>query len=223
MRTILPLIFLSALVACDPLPREGRAPAGRCPSGLTDCSGKCSALGVDNANCGACGTTCSTDQQCIAGRCESLRPRAPLGIDASAPSASPTPEGTQVASVACTFDTQCPQTSTCVVPVCSSGRCTAKARSCDDSNPATLDVCVDTVGCENKIEPSPLKVVNSCAGLPKSIVCGADGVNYYNPCSAHNSAQMQYATAPCRLVNTYCSDNTAACLKGTRCINHLCK
>jgi len=107
--------------------------------------------------------------------------------------------------------------------VCSSGLCTTKARSCDDSNAATLDVCVDTVGCENKPEPSNLKVVDSCANLPKSVVCGADGVNYYNPCSAHNSAQVQYSTAPCRAANTYCSDNTAACLKGTRCVNHLCK
>lgn len=125
----------------------------------------------------------------------------------------------------CSVDSQCPTPSTCVVAFCQipAGLCTTRARNCDDSNPTTLDDCVDKVGCENKPEPSPLKVVDSCGGLPKQIVCGADGINYYNPCSAVNSAQVSYTTAPCRAANTYCSPSTAACLKGTRCIDGLCR
>ena len=41
----------------------------RCGPGQTCCTGSCRALQTDPANCGACGTTCSTNQTCQAGVC----------------------------------------------------------------------------------------------------------------------------------------------------------
>jgi len=225
---LLPLLVLSS--ACDPGPRRPR-PEGACPSGLTDCGGWCSALGIDNANCGACGVACPDTHQCVAGRCAPRRDASSPPVPAPAPSdaavAPPAGPGSvaEVLRSPCSVDSQCPTPSTCVVAFCQlpAGLCTTRTRSCDDSNPATLDVCVDKVGCENKPEPSPLKVVDSCRDLPKQIVCGADGINYYNPCSAVASAQVSYAVAPCRTANVYCSPSTATCLKGTACVDGLCK
>ena len=147
-------------------------------------------------------------------------PPLPSGIDALPPPVDASTVG-EVLRPACSVDSQCVSPSACLVGFCKSGLCSARARDCSDSDPATIDVCVDVVGCENRAEP-PVTAVESCKGLKKEIVCGEDGVNYLNPCSAHNSAVKQYATAPCRLVNTYCSDNTASCVLGTRCVNHVC-
>ncbi|HSK67930.1 MAG TPA: hypothetical protein VLA21_01580, partial [Candidatus Limnocylindria bacterium] len=40
-----------------------------CPGGLSNCDGTCVDPQADEANCGACGATCSTNQVCQAGAC----------------------------------------------------------------------------------------------------------------------------------------------------------
>ena len=39
---------------------------------LVDCSGICSNLAMDPANCGSCGTACAPGEACVAGTCETL-------------------------------------------------------------------------------------------------------------------------------------------------------
>ena len=70
--------------------------------------------------------------------------------------------------------------------------------------------------------PYEIVVVDSCKGLPKQVVCGVNGVNYYNPCSAHNSAVNQYAVMPCRKVGESCSQNTSSCIRGSQCVSGVC-
>ena len=41
-----------------------------CPTGTTLCSGACINLQTDSANCGSCGHTCLSGQECIAGGCK---------------------------------------------------------------------------------------------------------------------------------------------------------
>jgi hypothetical protein len=43
------------------------------------CSGKCVELGNDPVNCGTCGSTCGTDEKCVAGSCKGCTPNCPLG------------------------------------------------------------------------------------------------------------------------------------------------
>jgi len=50
----------------DATPAEDVA---RCPSGFTDCTGQCRALGDDPAHCGACDRACATGQDCLLGVC----------------------------------------------------------------------------------------------------------------------------------------------------------
>jgi hypothetical protein len=40
-----------------------------CTGGDTDCSGKCTNLNLDDANCGACGNECDAGLTCFLGRC----------------------------------------------------------------------------------------------------------------------------------------------------------
>jgi Tol biopolymer transport system component len=40
-----------------------------CPASFTDCGGICIDVAVDETNCGACGTTCDTDESCVANAC----------------------------------------------------------------------------------------------------------------------------------------------------------
>lgn len=40
-----------------------------CPNGQSDCSGSCSTLSTDSANCGACGVVCTNSQTCMSGAC----------------------------------------------------------------------------------------------------------------------------------------------------------
>jgi Cys-rich repeat protein len=42
-----------------------------CGSGQTCCNGRCESLQVDEANCGACGRSCTANQACCAGACKS--------------------------------------------------------------------------------------------------------------------------------------------------------
>ena len=41
-----------------------------CPTGTVDCSGTCSDLQTDSANCGTCGTQCIAGQGCVTGTCQ---------------------------------------------------------------------------------------------------------------------------------------------------------
>jgi hypothetical protein len=47
----------------------GGAPQGRCPSGFTNCRGKCVILAEDNNNCGGCGVICPQGRTCVTGVC----------------------------------------------------------------------------------------------------------------------------------------------------------
>jgi hypothetical protein len=41
-----------------------------CPSNMTSCDLGCTSLETDDMNCGACGTACGTNQQCVASQCQ---------------------------------------------------------------------------------------------------------------------------------------------------------
>lgn len=49
--------------------RAGLKVAYACTAGKTFCGNTCRALQTDEANCGRCGTTCASAQQCSSGRC----------------------------------------------------------------------------------------------------------------------------------------------------------
>ena len=51
-----------------------------CPGGQSLCSGSCSTLATDSANCGACGTVCNVFQVCTAGVCQTNDPTLTLGV-----------------------------------------------------------------------------------------------------------------------------------------------
>ncbi|MBL8604803.1 MAG: hypothetical protein JNK72_22945 [Myxococcales bacterium] len=75
------LVCSGTTTACSAVPRTSgtcTAPAGgtcgaggvcACPTGQTNCSNTCRTLTTDNANCGACGRACGTNQACVAGVC----------------------------------------------------------------------------------------------------------------------------------------------------------
>ncbi|HIA03263.1 MAG TPA: hypothetical protein EYN66_15380, partial [Myxococcales bacterium] len=45
-----------------------------CPSGLSNCSGKCVDITNNTANCGACGSACASGQSCVSGSCTLVCP-----------------------------------------------------------------------------------------------------------------------------------------------------
>jgi hypothetical protein len=49
----------------------GGKPQGKCPSGFTNCRGKCYVLSADTNNCGACGVVCPESWSCCNGACKS--------------------------------------------------------------------------------------------------------------------------------------------------------
>ncbi|HEY0708222.1 MAG TPA: hypothetical protein VGG33_15565, partial [Polyangia bacterium] len=55
--------------AVDASPIDTRPVGLTCPSGQTACGDRCYALTQDNANCGACGRTCSAGTSCVNGTC----------------------------------------------------------------------------------------------------------------------------------------------------------
>jgi hypothetical protein len=63
--------FMAAALAQDfSYPDTGFRCCSSCAPGLADCSGACTNLGSDSANCGACGTACAAPATCENGVCE---------------------------------------------------------------------------------------------------------------------------------------------------------
>jgi hypothetical protein len=67
-----------------------------CGSGQSLCSGSCSTLATDSANCGACGVVCSKTQVCSASSCVAAAPYGYITVPGGAgtaawPASVPTP------------------------------------------------------------------------------------------------------------------------------------
>jgi Stigma-specific protein, Stig1 len=92
----------------------GGAPQGRCPSGFTNCRGKCVILAEDRNNCGACGVICPEGRSCTNGACVEQ---------------SPCPSG----------QTFC--NGTCVNTNGDINNCGQCGNSCEDNNPCTDKLC----------------------------------------------------------------------------------
>ena len=72
--SILAILFLGALVGCTSILGDFEVGAGGSSGNgeggpCTQCGDKCVDLATDNANCGACGTACSSGKLCQASKC----------------------------------------------------------------------------------------------------------------------------------------------------------
>jgi len=231
MKRLFPIFVL--LAACVPVttytdPRAGNfhPPVVQTKIECKKNEGQCGNVCVDflssTENCGACRMHCNKDEICSHANCTKKT------SDTNSLSTPPKNESSSVGEVLrnkCKTDLDCPKSGSCSVPFCElpRGLCSAKSVNCNDRNPQTIDVCIEDVGCENILEPEKLVLVSSCSGLEKDIVCGKNGTNYYNPCSANQSAETFYSVGPCRPLGSFCSTKTGACARGLSCVSNRCK
>ena len=205
-----------------------------CPTGQDVCGGgdgavtACVVLATDPANCGACGTSCSSTEICSAGLCVCPNGSTACGDAGACANLTTDPSNCGACGAGCGPESIC-QASTCT-PLCQVGQtnCTGFVA---DGGAGCVDVTSDTANCgacdaacgTNEICQADKCCDSTTAGCTCDVAagltpCGADGCFNLGKTYAHCGACGTSCVSTQQCVDSKCACPAGEILCGGRCL-----
>ncbi len=217
------------------------AQAPSCPAGQTKCGGACVSTNTDNANCGACGSTCAAGQTCSSGTCALICPAGQTACSGACENLRNDNANCGACGVACAAAQTC-SSGTCVL-ICPAGQnnCSGVCTSERNDN-ANCGACASTCAAGQTCSSGTCALIcpagqTACSGActitrNDNTNCGGCGV----ACAAGQTCSSGMCTVICPAGQTNCSgvctnvrsDNGNcgscgnACVAGTACYSGSC-
>jgi hypothetical protein len=174
-------------------------PQGTCPSGRSSCNGTCRDLVNDAANCGSCGNSCPSGQDCENGRC--LLPVTSVPVMSTSPALTITPE------LSCSHD-QIPCGSSCVDVFSDKNNCGVCGRAC-----GSQDKCVNARCGPACTDSGTILCDDSCVSLDTDMnncgTCGTECKTFLPHAKGSLCSEGQCIISQCDTDYADCNKNIA--------------